>query len=247
MSDLVLKRPLVFFDLETTGVDTSKDRIVQFAAIKYFKGYVSRQMFLINPERPIPKEATAVHGISNDDIAGKPTFAKVAYLIYSFIKDCDVCTYNGRRFDVPLLWRQLTEAGRSLPLPLVVDCFSIFKKQLPHKLEAAHKYYVGFDMSGAHDAMADTEATARVFFKQLAILNEFGVSTVEEMSAFCDVEGQVDLAGKLKRTEYGIVLTFGKHRDVPIMDVPKSYLRWCLKENMFAADALEILQKHGAL
>jgi DNA polymerase-3 subunit epsilon len=245
-----LKRPLVFFDLETTGIDHATDRIVQFAAkvmSTWGDAWCCTQTLdmLIDPGIPIPAEASDVHGITEADVVGAPRFEDVAEKLYSLMSGCDWAGHNILRFDVPVLLRQFEECGYRLnPLPKFVDTFRIFLEDKPHTLVGAYKHYVhpgGF--SDAHNALADVEATFAVFAAQVEQEREFALKDVDEIHAHYRVPGQVDIAGKLAWDGDDVVFTFGKHKGVPVMNVPEDYLRWCKKEGVLAVDAWDIIRK----
>ena len=244
-----LTRPLIFFDLETTGVDVGKDKIVQFAAVKVVTdpdGVIRETVAidrLIDPHMYIPAEATAVHHITDEDVKSQPYFGDVAPELYDYMLNCDWAGYNIINFDVPLLLREFEACGyRFDPLPKFVDCFRIFKEDQPHTLVGAYKHYVrpdGFD--DAHNASADVNATLDVFRKQIEL--PFLPETVEEIHEHYRKPGQVDIAGKMAWDGNNVVFTFGKHKGVPVMNAPQNYLKWCKKESVLASDAWSIIRK----
>ncbi len=159
---LNLKRPIVFFDLETTGVDASKDRIVEISMIKVMPdGTEDTRTRRINPGMPIPAEATAVHGITDADVADEPKFAQVAKSLEEFIRGCDFGGFNSNRFDLPLLVEEFMRAGLSVDLKRrkFIDVQNIFHKKEQRTLVAAYKFYCDKELEDAHSAEADTRAT----------------------------------------------------------------------------------------
>lgn len=170
MSQL-FERPLVFLDFETTGTDVKKDRIVQYCFIKYFSETQSETLEgLLNPEMPISEAATAVHGIRDEDVVFAFTFKEKASQFLSFLEGCDIGTYNGGVFDIPLLYNEFTRAKVEWDYSQVafVDVCNIFKINETRTLQYAYKFYTGETMEDAHDATADVKATAKVFFAQLS-------------------------------------------------------------------------------
>lgn len=242
-----LERPLVFFDLETTGVDVSKDRIVQFAAAKYndlCQDPIEEMNELIKPEIPIPAQASEVHGIYEKDLLFKPNFSHMASKIFSFMNGCDFAGHNIARFDVPLLYRQLDECRMSFSHdPKFVDTYQVVKEQFPHTLCGAYKMLTGDELVDAHDALADVLASKRVL--QYSAISHAGgnVLTAKILHDRYRDPDQLDLCGKLKIKDDNIVLTFGKHKDVPIGRVPQSYFNWAIQNNVFMKDALTIIKK----
>ena len=167
---LNLKNPLVFFDLETTGINISTDRIVEISYLKvYPDGREETKTMRINPGMPIPPEATAVHKITDADVAGCPTFKEVAKTIAADLEGCDLAGYNSNRFDVPLLVEELLRAGVSIDISRrkLIDVQTIFHKMEQRTLSAAYKFYCDKDLNDAHAAEADTRATYEVLKAQL--------------------------------------------------------------------------------
>lgn len=214
---LQLTRPLVFFDLETTGTNVSEDRIVQIAIVKLFPDgtHISKQR-LINPERPIPAEATAVHHITDEMVTaeGVRTFRQVAHSLAQMISGCDIAGFNSNRFDVPLLDQEFERAGVDFDFSKArfVDVQTIFHKKEPRTLEAAHKFYCGEPFEGAHDALADTEATMRVLLGQLEMYDDLPTE-ITALSEFANNNRNVDLMGRLIYDDQDReVINFGKYK-----------------------------------
>ncbi len=170
MRRIVLERPLVVLDTETTGTDWRQDRIVEFAAVKLHPD-TRRETFrtLIDPKEPIPRESSAIHGITDESVRGAPTFVETAVEILRFLAGADLGGYNIHRFDLPILKAEFERVGMELPLEnvCVVDAQSIFFKREPRDLSAAVRVYCGKDLVGAHGALADSQATLDVLLAQV--------------------------------------------------------------------------------
>ena len=167
---LKLKRPIVFFDLETTGVDASKDRIVEVSMIKIMPdGEEICKTRKLNPGMHIPEEATAIHGITDEDVKDCPTFAQVAKSLAQFLQGCDFGGFNSNRFDLPLLVEEFMRAGVEVDFKRrrFIDVQNIFHKKEQRTLVAAYKFYCDKDLTDAHSAEADTRATYEVLQAQL--------------------------------------------------------------------------------
>ena len=168
--ELNLKKPICFFDLETTGINVAKDRIVEIAILKVFpNGNKESHTWRVNPEMPIPEESSAIHGITDEMVANEPTFKELAQKVYALIKDSDLGGFNSNRFDIPLLAEELLRAEIDFDMKkaLSVDVQTIFHKMEKRTLEAAYKFYCDKDLKDAHSAAADTNATYEVLKAQL--------------------------------------------------------------------------------
>jgi DNA polymerase-3 subunit epsilon len=240
---LKLTRPLAFFDLETTGTDPLRDKIVEIAVVRIDPGggreATTRR---INPERPIPEEATAVHGIKDEDVSNAPTFRQVARALLDVLKDADLAGFNVRRFDVPLLDREFRECGFDLALGSrrVVDVMTIFHKKEPRNLTAAVRFFLDREHAAAHSAEADVEASIAVLDAQLARYPDLP-RTVDSLDAFCFPvpPGAVDRGGKFVLREGEVVFAFGKQKGRALSEVARlqrDYLEWILKQD-FPEDA----------
>lgn len=228
------RRPLAVLDLETTGLDPNEDRIVEVGIVHVAAdGTEAHHVWHINPQRPIPPEATAVHGIKDADVIGKPTFAELADEIAAVLAGCDLAGYNLLAFDLGLLEVEFNRVGIEFPDPeaRIVDALVIFRKLIPHTLAGALKHYLDEEPHGdAHSALGDAVATQRVIRAQLAKHDELP-RTMDGLDAFCR-GGSVDLAGRFVRDEHGrTVFGFGKHKGLPVTDVDPGYLRWMLEGN----------------
>lgn len=232
---LKLIRPLVFFDLETTGVNISSDRIVELSLVKQNPdGSLDSRTWRINPGIHIPAEASAVHHIYDADVAACPHFADVAGELLAFISGCDLAGYNSNHFDVPLLQEELLRAGCDVDLRRehhLIDAFVIFQKHTPRTLTAAYKHYCGKDLEGAHGANADTLATREVLLAQMAQHNDLP-ATVEELEKYTTVGSFADLSGRLVYNEKGeVCFNFGKYKGQNVREVfllDGGYYNWMI-------------------
>lgn len=245
---LQLKRPLISIDLETTGVNVNDDRIVQIAFVRMEPdGTRATKARIINPARPIPKEATEVHGISNADVDGHPVFAQIAASLAKALSGADVTGYNVRSFDVPLLSAEFKRAGIDWPAEgtLVIDAYEIFKRQEPHRLAQALEFYTG-ELLGdaAHDAKADATAALDVLLGQASRYagNEATQgqgATLEDMRYLSRDPDWIDAEGKVKWKGGVAVINFGKWADQPLQNVDPTYFDWVAKKD-FADDFVAI-------
>jgi DNA polymerase-3 subunit epsilon len=168
--NLILSKPICFFDLETTGTNVAKDRVVEISILKiYPNGNKEHRTWLVNPEMNIPEEVVAIHGISNERVANEPTFKELAKEIYTLIKDSDLAGFNSDRFDIPLLAEEMLRSDIDFDMKnmVSVDVQTIFHKMEQRTLTAAYKFYCDKDLSDAHSAKADTQATYEVLLSQL--------------------------------------------------------------------------------
>ena len=244
--ELQLKRPLVFFDIESTGLSPEKDRIVEISLIKvYPDGHEEVRTRRLNPECHIPEESTAVHGITDDDVRDCPTFRQVAKSLASMIQGCDIAGYNSNRFDVPLLGEEFLRADVEVNFSRCrfIDVQTIFHKMERRTLEAAYKFYCDKDLTEAHSAEADTRATLEVLKAQLDRYPEDLQNDVEFLSSFTMQQRNLDLAGRFVYNEKDeVVINFGKHKGVPVAEVLKKepgYYDWVMK-----ADFSEDTKRH---
>lgn len=219
---LQLVRPICFFDLETTGINISKDRIVEIAIHKIMpNGSEKTYTYRVNPTVPIPAEVTAVHGITNEMVANEPTFQELAHEIYGIIKDADLAGFNSNRFDIPLLAEEMLRAGVDFDMGNrnAIDVQNIFHKMEQRTLVAAYKFYCNKELTDAHSAAADTIATYEVFKGQLDRYPELGTD-MKAIADFATYRKPVDFAGMLAFNENGEeCFNFGKHKGKRIEDV----------------------------
>jgi len=225
-----LPKPIVFFDLESTGVSITQDRIVQIGAIKVNPdGTEEIKNVLLNPTIPIPPGATEVHGISDADVLDKPLFRQIAKSFATWLSGCDLAGYNSDNFDVPMLIEEFGRVGVAFPEKETkfIDVLKIERKVNSHKLGDTYQRYIGEELEGAHDALIDIYATIKIFHKQLE-QNEHLPSAAADLEAFCQGEFQrVDFAGKLYEKEGQVYWRLGKHKDQLVAET-KSYCNWVL-------------------
>jgi len=246
--ELNLKRPIAFFDLETTGLDVNKVRIVEIAVLKIYPGGNKDNLHMyINPEMPIDPRATAVHGIRDEDVQDAFTFAQIAKDLADFIRSCDMAGYNCNRFDVPLLAQEFARAGVDIDLKnrKVIDVQVVFFKKEQRTLAAAYKFYLDREMKNAHTAEADTEATYEILKAQLDRYDDLK-NDVDFLSAFTSQTRNVDFAGRIVYDENGDeVFNFGKHKGKKVADVLRdepSYYNWMMKGD-FQEDTKKVLTR----
>lgn len=219
---LKLSRPIVFFDLETTGVNIAKDRIVEMAVLKVFpNGNKESKTWLVNPEMEIPKEASDIHKITNEMVANEPTFKQLAPEINTMIKGCDFAGFNSNRFDIPLLAEELLRVGVDFDMKnrMAIDVQVIFHKKEQRTLSAGYKFYCDKDLENAHSAAADTNATYEILVAQLERYEDLE-KDVKSLSEFSSYTKTVDFAGFLMYDEAGDELfSFGKYKGRKVIDV----------------------------
>lgn len=243
-----LTRPIVFFDLETTGVKIGIDRIVEMSLCKiHTDGKQDIFTLLVNPEMPIPKEASDVHGITDDKVRGKHPFRDIAPRLLKLIEGCDLGGFNSNKFDVPFLFAEFTRVGLQWDYTKhdFVDAYSIYVSHERRDLTSAVKYYLNRDHEGAHGAEADIKATVEVFMKQVEMYDDLPDS-ISEIAKSQMKEGaiRVDLSGKFYRaTKDGpILLAFGKHKDMPAKD-HIGFLLWMMGVPDMPLDSKMIAQQ----
>ena len=263
MLSLIKDRPLVFFDLETTGTNVLTDRIVELSVVKLFPdGTRETKTRRINPEMHIPEEASEVHGIYDEDVKDAPTFRRIAQSLYLYLEDCDLGGYNIVKFDVPVLVREFQRAGLQFETKnrRIVDAYYLYCKMEPRTLKAAYKTFCGKNLDEAHSAEADTLATVEVFEAEL---KKYSAWTSEELPE--DVEFTVDLDvihnlcnpkiqdavdpdGRFRWKEGEVVVAFGRNSGQKLKTIAienPDFLRWILKADFsqevkkIASDALK--------
>ncbi len=232
---LDLKRPIVFFDVETTGLNITTDRIVEISYLKVFPNQNRESKTLrINPEIPIPADSTAVHHITDDDVKDCPTFRQVAHDLAMVFQGSDIAGYNSNRFDIPLLAEEFERSGVEVDLKRCrpIDVQTIFHKMEQRTLSAAYRFYCGKELEGAHSANADTEATYDVLCAQLERYGDALPHDVEKLSQFTSFTRNVDFAGFIILNEHDVpCFSFGKYKGRPVADVFREvpgYLGWIL-------------------
>jgi len=232
---LKLLRPIVFFDLETTGIDIFNDKIIQIGAIKYFpEGNKTEHEWLINPNMPVPESSTKVHGITDEMLKDKPSFGDIAQELAELFSNSDLGGYNVKNFDIPLLQNEFSRIG--LPFDMenvkIADAMAIYMRKESRKLEDAYRKYVGKELENAHNAMADIKASIEVLEGQVKFYNDLP-NTVEELHEFCfpNDPDAYDMEGKLKYINGELSINFGKNRGKTLKELSindTGYLQWIL-------------------
>jgi len=244
--ELALKNPIIFFDLETTGTNILRDRIVEISYIKVMpSGNETERTLRINPGMPIPAEATAIHHITDDDVKNAPPFKQVAQELANVFLGCDIAGFNSNRFDVPMLMEEFLRAGVNIDLSRrkFVDVQTIFHKMEQRTLIAAYKFYCGKDLTEAHSANADTRATYEVLKAQLdhypSLKNDIAF-----LSDFSSQNKNVDLMGRIIYNEAGKeVFNFGKYKGQLVEDVCRrdiGYYSWMM-QGEFPANTKQVI------
>lgn len=230
--ELKLNRPICFFDLETTGIEVSKDRIVEISIFKVFpNGTTESKTWLVNPTIPIPPQTTAVHGITDEKVANEPTFKELASQIHNMIKDSDLGGYNSDRFDIPLLAEELLRAEVDFDMKnrVSVDVQTIFHKKEERTLSAALKFYCGVNLENAHSAEADTMATYEILKAQLDRYDDIE-NDIKWLSGYTTRKKSVDFAGFIALNKEGKeIFTFGKNKGQlveEVLDKEPGYYGW---------------------
>ena len=231
---LNLIRPICFFDLETTGVNITKDRIVEISLLKVFPdNREQKKTWLINPEISISSDATAIHGISNEDVVDAPTFKMVARQVNEFIKDSDLGGFNSNRFDIPILAEEMLRAEVEFDMKnrFSVDVQTIFHKMEKRNLASAYKFYCDKNLDGAHRAEVDTMATYEVLKSQLDHYDALKNNT-KFLAEFSTHRKFADFAGFIGFDNHGAeVFNFGKHKGKKVSEILESepgYFGWLL-------------------
>ncbi len=252
MRELKLERPLAVFDIESTGVLPLHDRIVELAILKVMPDG-TRQMNVrrLNPGIPIPPEAAAIHGITDDDVKDCPSFADIAAKLYRYLDGCDLAGYNILSFDVPMLRKEFERAGIEFKTDgrHIADAFNIFCKLYPRRLSDAYRIFTGRELEGAHGAGADTEAAYQVLLGEIARHEEVP-DTAEGLAAYSNLLGEdgIDQTRRLRWRGGEVIINFGKNtgrtlRDLSVND--PGFLRWILHGDFsdevkkIVSDALE--------
>jgi len=259
-----LTRSLVFFDIESTGLNVIRDRIIQIALIKYSKHENEgiEKSYLINPGIPISEEAMSVHGITPDMLRNKPSFQQVAQEIFDFIGDSDLAGYNSDRFDVPMLMEEFGRVGLDFNLDnrKTIDVQKIFYKMEPRTLQAAYKYYCHQEMTDAHDALADVKATVAVLEGQIKMYegvdyvddknNRIPTPIKNDVAALYNFTNEtnktIDVTQRLKYDLNGeIVFNFGKYIGKPVGKIlyeDRQYYQW-IQDKDFSIQVKKLTQK----
>ena len=219
---LKLRNPLIFFDLETTGIDVVKDRIVELSYLKIHPdGSEETRTWRINPEMPISPEATSVHGITNEDVKDSPAFQQVAQTLANEFEGCDFAGFNSNKFDLPLLAEEFlrTNVDFDMKKRKFVDVMVIFMKMEQRNLSAAYRFYCNKELDNAHSAEADTRATYEILKAQIERYDDIE-NDVEYLSAFSAHTRNVDYMGRIVYNDKDVeVINFGKYKGVPVEEV----------------------------
>lgn len=229
---LNLIKPIVFFDLETTGVRIAADKIVEISILKVFpNGNKESKTWLVNPEIEIPEEATEIHGITNEKVVTEPTFKELAPEINAMIEGCDLAGFNSNRFDIPLLAEELMRAGFDFTMNdrKAIDVQVIFHKKEQRTLSAGYQFYCGKELEGAHGAEADTNATYEILLAQLEKYDDIE-NSVAALSEFSTHGKRADFAGFILMDEHDEeIFSFGKYKGRMVAEVLKEnpgYYAW---------------------
>lgn len=261
--DFNLDKDIVFFDIEATGLNVLRDRIMQIALIKYQKDNPEplKLVLMVNPGMPIAPDAFAVHGISAEMVKNEPLFAQVADQLWDFIGNADLSGYNLNRFDVPMLMEEFARAGKEFDISnrRIIDVQRIFYKMEPRTLSAAYKFYCDKKLEGAHDALVDVEATIGVLKGQINMYNQRDFedrdgnitkapvqNDMASLEAFTNDLNTVDVTQRLKYDHNReIIFNFGKYSGQKVVDVlakDKNYYNWIM-EKEFSSQVKQIIKK----
>ncbi len=232
---LNLRNPLIFFDLETTGINIASDRIVEISYLKITPVWEeTSKTILVNPGIPIPKETTKIHGITDEDVKDAPTFAEIAQSLANEFEGCDFAGYNLNKFDIPLLAEEFMRVNVDFDLKKrkFVDVQVIFHKMEQRTLSAAYKFYCDKELKDAHSARADTRATYEILQAQLDKYPELE-NDIDYLDDYSAQNKNVDFAGRIIYNAKGVeVFNFGKYKGVPVEEVLKNdtgYFGWIMK------------------
>lgn len=232
--ELKLKRPICFFDLETTGTDITKDRIVEICVVKVFPdGHNTVSTWLVNPGMHIPEAVSAIHGITDEKVKDCPLFEQVAPQVAELMRGSDVGGYNSNRYDIPLLAEEMIRVGQDFDMSdrVSVDVQTIFHKKEQRTLSAAYKFYCGEELDGAHGAQADTMATYKVLCAQLDRYEDLP-NDMEALAEYTTQRKTADYAGFVAYDENGDeVINFGKHKGAKVLDMwqrEPGYMGWIM-------------------
>lgn len=234
---LKLKRPLAFFDLETTGVNITTDRIVEIGVIKINTDNTKEERrYLINPTIPIPLESSMIHGIYDENVKDQPTFKDISKELYDFLNPCDLGGFNSNRFDVPVLVEEFlrVDINFSIDKRNLIDVRNIFVMMEQRNLTSAYKFYCNKDLENAHSALADIQATYEVFLAQLERYEELSHDIEELNKTTRNDLNQIDTAARLIWKNNKPAFNFGKYKDQYVFDVlsrDHGYYNWILNSD----------------
>jgi DNA polymerase-3 subunit epsilon len=231
---LNLRNPLIFFDLETTGIDVALDRIVEISFLKiYPNGDEESKTIKVNPTIPIPPKVTAIHGITDDDVKDAPKFNEIARMLAKIFEGCDFAGYNSNKFDIPLLAEEFLRAEVNIDLKKrkFIDIQVIYHKKEQRTLSAAYKFYCGLDLTDAHSAEADTRATYEILKAQLDRYDDLP-NDVDELSKYSSHNKNVDFLGRIVYDDNGTeIFNFGKYKGQCVEEVLRKdpgYYGWMM-------------------
>ncbi len=234
MAQLAVKRPIIFFDLETTGTDHAKDRIVEIAMVK-IKPDGTRDLYLkrLNPGIPIPAESSAIHKIYDEDVQHEPTFKQIAHSLNEWMKHCDLGGYNSAKFDIPLLAEEFLRVGINVDFTErnMIDVQQIFFKMESRSLSAAYNFYCSKTLENAHSAEADVMATIEVLEAQLDKYADLQ-NDVKALHTFTSGDQYVDYARRIVVKDGHPVFNFGKHKGKKVEDIfnaEPQYYDWMMQ------------------
>lgn len=241
---MILKRPLIIFDLETTGLDVTTARIVEIACVKIdVDGTQTDKYALINPTIPISKEASDVHKITDEMVKDKPKFIEISKSLFSFFYGCDIGGFNSDFYDIPILAEEFSRCNIAFGEweMNTIDVYKIETLLRPNKLSDVYKRWTGKNLDDSHSAIADVNATVEILFHQYENKEEI---TPEEIEQFYRQKKRYDLSNKMYIDNDGIVRwNFGKHINQPI-DVDRSYVNWILNQNSFTQETKNKILKY---
>lgn len=244
--NLNLERPLIFFDLETTGTNVTRDRIVEISLIKVMpEGEAIRKCRRINPEMHIPEESTAIHHITDEDVKNEPTFREISKSLFQLFEGADIAGYNSNKFDVPMLIEEFSRVGIRFDIRnhRLIDVQNIFHKMEQRTLVAAYRFYCGKELDNAHSAAADAEATYEVLLGQLEKYSELK-NDVAFLSEFSSDPRNLDLAGRIIRMDDGEeYFNFGKYKGRKCREIYErepGFFGW-MKHSDFPKNTIDVL------
>ena len=245
---LNLTRPLIFFDLETTGTNVTQDRIVEISYIKIFPdNHEERDTIRINPGMHIPEASTAIHKIADEDVKDAPSFKDCAMSLIKIFEDSDIAGFNSNKFDVPLLIEEFARCGLNFNISgrFFVDVQNIFHKKEQRNLAAAYRFYCGAEMDNPHSATCDIDATYQVLLGQLKRYPDLE-NNVEALAKFSKIGNNIDLAGRIIEDEnHEPIFNFGKHKGKKVKDVflkEPSFFAWMLQGD-FPKDTKDVVTR----
>lgn len=235
----MIEKPKAWFDLETTGVDKTKDRIIEIAIIRFDGDKRFEYTAVVNPGIPIPQSASDVHGFTDEMVADKPLFESIAKKVHNILSGCDLYGYNSNAFDIPFIVNELDRCGYVLELDGInfIDPCIIFKRKEERTLTAALKFYCDKEHDGAHGALADVQASIDVYEAQLKHYDDLP----EDLNLYCNYDKKrCDISGNFALNENDeYIFNFGKHKGAKLSD-QKSYLQWMYGQD-FASDTKKII------